>query len=188
MKIYTGTGDEGKSSLFSGERVMKNSPRLDACGEVDELNTLIGALVSVIPDAEDGLIAQLQGIQSHLFRIGALLATSPDSPFMEELERITEEHVQGLEEQIDALEATLSPLSGFLLPGGHMSASWAHMARAVCRRAERRVVSVLADAPAPGSSLLKWPLAYINRLSDFLFVLARHCNRSHGKPDVPWKR
>jgi cob(I)alamin adenosyltransferase len=188
MKIYTGTGDEGRSGLFSGERVMKNSPRLEACGDLDELNALMGALASVIPDGEAGFTDRLHRIQGQLLNIGALVATSPDSPFLEELDKITEAHVSDLEAQIDKMEAALSPLTGFILPGGHTSASWAHIARTVCRRAERRIVGILSADRASGSSVLKWPLAYINRLSDFLFVLARHCNRFHGKPDVPWKR
>jgi cob(I)alamin adenosyltransferase len=188
MTIYTGTGDEGKSGLFSGERVMKDSPRLEACGDLDELNALIGALASVIPDAASEFTERLHRIQGQLLTIGALVATSPDSPFLAELDQISEAHVRELETQIDAMEAALPPLSGFILPGGHASASWAHMARTVCRRAERRMVAILPADLTSGSMPFKWPLAYINRLSDFLFVLARHCNRFHGKPDIPWKR
>lgn len=187
MRIYTGIGDVGKTSLFSGERVTKSHPAVEAYGGLDELNAIIGALISVLPKTEESLTGDLLRIQANLFRAGAWLATSPDSPATADLEQITPDHIRQLEGAIDKMEETLPTLSGFILPGGHAAACWAHIARTVCRRVERKVVGLFADTPAPISSPLQHLLIYVNRLSDYLFVLARFCNRMFGVADIPWR-
>ena len=140
MKIYTGTGDRGKTSLFSGERMDKSDPRIDAYGDVDELNSIIGALASTLPphDASEPLKIQLTQIQSDLLNAGAWLATSADSPHTTQLTPIPTERIREMEGQIDAMQAELPELKSFILPGGHTAAAWAHVARTVCRRAERK--------------------------------------------------
>lgn len=188
MKIYTGTGDEGKTSLFSGERVEKSNPRLEAYGGLDELNAILGALVSALPRSEEALLEELLRIQGDLFQVGAWLATMPDSPATTVLDEITPEQITRLEAAIDHMEAVLPPLSGFILPGGHMAASWAHIARTVCRRVERKIVGLFEDDPGEIPIPLQRMLVYINRLSDYLFVLARFCNRIFGVADIPWSK
>jgi len=186
MKIYTGTGDHGKTSLFSGERISKGNPRIDAYGDVDELNSVLGALAATAPDDPPAICKEIEEIQSMLFRLGAWLATLPESPTMDVLEEIPEEEWKALETAIDRMEADLPPLNGFILPGGHVSAAWAHVARTVCRRAERKIV-LLADTMGDPNPLQP-VLVYMNRLSDYLFVLARYCNFLTGVADVPWKK
>jgi cob(I)alamin adenosyltransferase len=178
MKIYTGGGDRGKTSLFSGERVNKSDLRVEAYGDVDELNSLLGTLSG-----------EIQRIQSDLLHIGAWLAVTPGSPASQELQDISREQTKGLEATIDRLEEELPALKDFLLPGGHVSAAWAHVARAVCRRAERHVVRLLAGTAEDETSLqLRGVVTYLNRLSDYLFVLARYCNKIQGQPDTIWKK
>jgi cob(I)alamin adenosyltransferase len=189
MRIYTGTGDVGKTSLFSGERVTKRHPAVEAYGELDELNAIIGALISVLPTTEETLTGDLLRIQANLLQAGAWLATSLDSPMTADLEQITPDHIRQLEGAIDKMEETLPPLSAFILPGGHATACWAHIARTVCRRVERKVVGLFIDdnpaqIPVPQQHLM----VYINRLSDYLFVLARFCNRIFGVADIPWRK
>jgi cob(I)alamin adenosyltransferase len=189
MKIYTGGGDRGKTSLFSGERVNKSDLRVEAYGDVDELNSLLGALLAFLPSGEATLSGEIQRIQSDLLHVGAWLAVTPGSPASSELQSITQEHSKGLETAIDRLEQELPALKDFLLPGGHVSAAWAHVARAVCRRAERHVVRLLAGTDEEEASLqLRGVIMYLNRLSDYLFVLARYCNKIQGQPDTLWKK
>jgi cob(I)alamin adenosyltransferase len=189
MRIYTGTGDVGKTSLFSGERVKKNNPAVEAYGELDELNAIIGALISVLPATEETLSGDLFRIQANLLRAGAWLATSPDSPVTADLQQITPDHVRQLEVAIDKMEETLPLLSEFILPGGHPAACWAHIARTVCRRVERKVVGLfIDDNPAQIPVPLQHLMVYVNRLSDYLFVLARFCNRIFGVADIPWRK
>jgi cob(I)alamin adenosyltransferase len=189
MKIYTGGGDRGKTSLFSGERVNKSDLRVEAYGDVDELNSLLGALVAFLPSGESVLAEELYRIQSDLLRVGAWLAVTPGSPASRELPGITQEHSKGLEAAIDRLEEELPTLKDFLLPGGDVSAAWAHVARAVCRRAERHVVRLLSGNDEEESSLqLQGVITYLNRLSDYLFVLARYCNKVQGQKDTIWKK
>jgi len=185
MKIYTGTGDQGKTSLFSGERISKGNERIDAYGDVDELNSTLGALAAAVPEDHRAIRNEIERIQSTLFQVGAWLATSPESSSSELLTQIQEQEWKALEAAIDRMEKKLPPLRGFILPGGHMAAAWAHVARTVCRRAERKIV-VLADAMTE-TDPLQPVLIYINRLSDYLFVLARYCNFLMGVVDVPWK-
>ncbi|MDP7110477.1 MAG: cob(I)yrinic acid a,c-diamide adenosyltransferase [Myxococcota bacterium] len=183
MKLYTGGGDGGQTSLFSGERVGKDHPLVDAYGEVDELSSVLGAVAAALPSDHDDLVDEIRERQSELSTLGALLATSPDSPQLERLPRIDATHCRGLEAAIDRMDEALPELRGFLLPGGHLSAAMAHVARTVCRRAERRVIAALPVGEQPPVHL-RQPLIYLNRLSDYLFALARHCNQRLGIEDV----
>ena len=189
MKIYTGTGDRGKTGLFSGERVSKANVRIEAYGDLDELNSIIGALITTLPSDSDDLISDLQQIQADIFMISAWLATTANSPVIDSLEKIKEKQIDFLEKAIDRLVNNLPDLKNFILPGGHISAAWAHVARSVCRRTERHTVLVLEESDDnEETEQLQKALIYLNRLSDYLFVLARECNRLHGLSDIPWKK
>lgn len=189
MKIYTGSGDRGKTGLFSGERVPKDNERIEAYGDVDELNSVIGALIAALPRKSEKLRPELENIQSDLFHIGAWLATTPGAPAAAALKPIDPDGAERLERRIDRIEETLTPLTGFILPGGSPGAAWAHIARTVCRRAERRVARLSGDmAPAESAAQLNRALVYLNRLSDYFFVLARHINRRQNIEDASWKR
>lgn len=178
MKIYTKTGDRGDTGLFGGPRVRKDDPRIEAYGTVDELNAVLGlARCEPLDEPLDSLLAS---IQNELFELGAELAT-PD-PQRLGTHTIAAAHIARLEAAIDQYEARLEPLKAFILPGGTRSAALLHLARTVCRRAERRLVT-LADREAISADLM----IYLNRLSDLLFVLARLANRAAGLADVPWK-
>ena len=179
MKIYTKTGDRGDTGLFGGPRVRKDDPRIEAYGTVDELNAVLG-LVRCEP-LEAPLDALLASIQRELFDLGAELAT-PD-PQRLGTHTIAAPHIARLEAAVDQHEAHLEPLKVFILPGGTRAAALLHLARTVCRRAERRLVT-LADREAISADLI----IYLNRLSDLLFVLARSANRSAGLADVPWTK
>ncbi len=189
MKIYTGSGDRGKTSLLSGERVSKSDLRVEAYGDVDELNSFLGGLVAALPPTEAELAEEIRQIQSVLLHIGARLAVTPGATVSADLEEITEQRSKGLEGAIDRIDESLPNLKDFLLPGGHISAAWAHLARTVCRRAERHVVRLAATQAAIGDSeQLRNVIVYLNRLSDYLFVVARLCNKIHGLPDTLWKK
>ena len=197
MKVYTGGGDKGKTSLFSGERVAKSHERVDAYGDIDELSSFLGALAASIPDSgsESGqkIIEELYQIQSDLLGVGAILATTPDSSSFESLTKISEEKSKALENAIDRMDAELPPLKTFILPGGHIASAWAHIARTICRRAERRMIGLFQESDTAASSVtvpehVPNVLVYINRLSDYLFILARYCNHIVGAEDVPWKK
>ncbi len=187
MKIYTGTGDRGKTGLFSGERVSKDSARIEAYGTVDELNSVLGALRAALPVRQPETPAELHAIQGDLFRIGAWLATTPGSSAAAALEMFDPQRIAALERAIDRIDASLPPLAGFILPGGGIGAGWAHLARTVCRRAERRVVGIAGGETNPETAALKQALVYLNRLSDYLFVLARHLNQLEGIQETPWR-
>jgi cob(I)alamin adenosyltransferase len=189
MTIYTGTGDRGKTSLFSGERVAKSDRRIEAYGEVDELNSLLGALAAGLAEVSSDLVGRLQEIQADLFQLSAILAVTPDSPAMDSLQKITDSQIASLEQAIDQLDGQLPNLSGFILPGGHPTAAWAHICRTVCRRAERKLTRI-SDEYVQGKAARQFQLAlvYLNRLSDYLFVLARHCNHIQGVSDTLWKQ
>ncbi len=180
MKIYTRTGDGGETALFDGTRVSKADPRVDAYGHVDELNALIGqARAAGIPrDLDD----ELDRIQQDLFAVGAMLA-DPSSRIAARVTRarLSASDVERLEQWIDAAEAELPPLRRFVVPGGTAGASALHLARTVCRRAERHIVSLGPDA-VPAETI-----TYVNRLSDLLFVLARLANRRANVPDREWE-
>lgn len=187
MKVYTRTGDAGKTSLFSGERLEKSDVRIDAYGDIDELNAVMGAVIASLPSAggAEEVRAQLVQIQSDLFLAGAWLATTAQSPSAERLDPFDQTAIQGLEDQIDAMEAGLDDLKSFILPGGHPAAAWSHVARTICRRAERKAVSLVKQqGMAKGGENV---LPYLNRLSDYCFVLARHCNQMAGVADVVWQ-
>ena len=187
MKIYTGTGDKGKTSLFSGERLVKSDPRIDAYGDLDELNSIIGALAAHLSDQE-ALVVELKQIQSNLFQAGAWLATNPESVLIESLEKMSAEQVAFLEKSINRLEKEMPVLKGFILPGGHITAAWAHVARTVCRRCERKVAPIIHEArKSKAGEQYQHLFVFLNRLSDYLFVLARYCNHIHGVSDKLWK-
>ena len=173
MKIYTRTGDSGETSLFGGSRVAKDDPRIEAYGTIDELNSAIGVARATWPLSP--IDRQLDAIQSDLFDVGAHLAAPGNDRFA----GVEPRRIEELERAIDAMESELQPLTNFIIPGGSVAAAQLHVARTVCRRAERRVVA-LEDNPAT--------VAYLNRLSDYLFVAARYANRGHGVPDTPWLR
>lgn len=189
MVIYTGTGDRGKTSLFSGERVTKHDRRIEAYGDVDELNSLLGALVAGLAAKNPDLTDRLQQIQADLFQLSSLLAITPDSPAIDSLKEISASQISAMEQSIDQLDGQLPNLSGFILPGGHPTAAWAHICRTVCRRAERKATR-LSDEYVAGKAAQQFHLAlvYLNRLSDFLFVLARYCNHIQGVSDTLWKQ
>jgi len=181
MKIYTKTGDEGQTGLFGGPRVRKDDLRIETYGTVDELNAVLGlARTESLPL---DMLDLLGRIQSQLFDVGAELAT-PD-PAAHGLVGVDQASIQRLEDEIDRYEADLAPLKMFILPGGTRGAALLHLARTVCRRAERRLVTLQAESAAPISGLL---VIYLNRLSDLLFVLARAANADAGQADVPWSK
>jgi cob(I)alamin adenosyltransferase len=175
VKIYTRTGDQGETSLFGGTRVPKNDARIEAYGTVDELNSFLGvARASSIPSEIDRV---LQQVQTDLFEIGAHLASPGTSRFP----GVDSQRIVELESAIDAMEHELAPLTTFILPAGALAAGQLHVARTVCRRAERCVVALQDDSTATQSTI-----AYLNRLSDYLFVAARFANLRAGVSDVPW--
>lgn len=179
MKIYTRTGDTGQTGLLGGGRVSKHSLRIEAYGTVDELNAMLGMVRAEKPPARIDQI--VEHVQNELFVVGAALATpSPEGAHYGALE---DHHILRLEEMIDLCEADLAPLRQFVLPGGSPAAAALHVARAVCRRAERRVV----ELTAAGENVSPKIVVYLNRLSDLLFVLARAANAHDGIADVAWK-
>ena len=181
-RIYTRTGDDGTTGLVDGSRIAKNDPRMAAIGDVDELNSALGIAICEIGD--DALAQELRIVQNDLFDLGADLATpaEPDDDFSpsEMVLRIVPEQVERLEEKIDSATAKLDPLTSFILPGGSKSAAAVHLVRAIARRAERTCVAAGRDMPINPQAL-----AYINRLSDYLFVLGRALNNG-GKDDILW--
>lgn len=181
MKIYTKTGDQGDTGLFGGPRVAKNDARIEAYGTVDELNSVLG--VARAADLPSGIDKLIERIQNELFSLGAQLAT-PD-PAAHQTALVGPTQISALETAIDQYEAGLEPLKQFILPGGTTAAAHLHLARTVCRRAERRLVTLVQTSPQPIAGDL---VIYLNRLSDLLFVLARAANRASGTPDVPWRK
>lgn len=182
-KIYTRTGDAGTTGLGTGERVSKSSPRIAAYGTVDETNAAVGLVRMHLDDRSVTLDDMLNRVQNDLFDLGADLCVpeGPDKPEFEPL-RITSAQVDRLEAEIDELNGDLEPLTSFVLPGGSPAAAFLHLARTVCRRAERKMVELAADPDEPVSEPA---MKYINRLSDFLFVAGRHVN-DNGRDDVLW--
>ncbi len=187
MKLYTGGGDAGNTSLFSGERVAKADPRVDAYGALDELNAALGLVGAALPADQAELLAEIRAVQSDLLTVGSLLATSAESPQLAKLVPIGDDDIRRLEASIDRITDVVPPLGGFILPGGHPAAAAAHLARTVCRRMERRVNLAYAD-PRTGEfpEHLRGARVFINRLSDYLFSLARYCNHVTGTADVLW--
>lgn len=179
MGIYTKTGDCGQTSLASGERVAKNSARLEAYGELDELNAAIGLALSGFAPELDADKELLTAVQKDIFTISSWLACTPQSPLLERLPKLSQNAVTDLENAIDRLETATGPLRKFILPGGSESAARLHLARTICRRAERRTVTV--EEQSAEFALI---CAFVNRLSDYLFALARFANYAAGMPDT----
>jgi cob(I)alamin adenosyltransferase len=179
VKIYTKTGDSGDTSLFDQTRVSKADARVDAYGEVDELNACLGAARAEGLDAD--LTGEIEAIQKELFAIGARLA-DPRSRIAERVTKVAvaDASVERLEQTIDRLEAEMPPLRRFILPGGSKPGAWLHLGRTICRRAERRAVGLGPGAVDP------IVVVYLNRLSDLLFVMARAVNHRSGVPEIEW--
>lgn len=177
MKIYTKTGDAGSTGLIGGRRVAKNSLRISAIGEIDELNALVGVSRTSIDDEK--LEWMMDNVQAWLFEVGAELA----SPGEEKFQTIGSEEIEDLETSIDDQTAALPELKNFILPGGTSAAAYLHLARSVCRRAERTLLDLNDEEPVRGE--LK---VFLNRLADWLFIAARTANRVRNVDDVNWKR
>lgn len=197
-KIYTRTGDKGTTSLFGGQRVAKNSPRVEAYGTIDELNSVLGLAIAQIQNSIRQMADKIQNdnlklqnqlieIQKDLFEIGAYLATPRDTTIdkgkkiRKELTGYLSQRVKKMEKTIDDLTLELAPMKTFILPGGGINGSFLHLARAISRRAERRVVA-LANQEEVEESLL----IYLNRLSDLLFTMARFVNKKEDKEEIKW--
>ncbi len=177
FKIYTKTGDAGETALFGGRRLPKSDLRIEAYGTVDELNSYIGLVRDCSEDA--GLRKLLKNVQERLFSLGTALATDPAKNTKPP--DIHTADIEVLEKEIDVMEAGLPPLKNFILPGGHTTVSFCHIARCICRRAERLVVAL--NLAQPVDPIL---IKYLNRLSDFLFVLARHFSQKLGAEEIIW--
>ncbi len=177
FKIYTKTGDKGETSLFGGKRLPKNDDRIDAYGTIDELNSFIGWLRDSV-EKED-LKNNLKEIQDRLFTIGSNLASDPSKNMI--TPDVIEADVEFLEQQIDAMEEELTPLKHFVLPGGHSSVSICHVCRTICRRAERCIISL-----SQSEKVEEIIIRYVNRLSDYFFVLGRKISQDVGAEEVKW--
>lgn len=180
FRIYTKTGDDGTTGLFGGTRVHKDDLRIEAYGTVDELNAILG--IALTCDMPENAREELTQISSTLFTLGADLATPLDPPPSYAIPRMTVDHVNNLERWIDAHDEVLEQLKAFILPGGTPAAAYLHLARTVCRRAERCTVA-LARRDDIGDHVV----TYLNRLSDYLFTAARAVNHAAGVQDVPWR-
>lgn len=181
--LYTGTGDMGTTSLVGGGRVKKNSVRLEAYGTVDELSSALGVVA-----ADPGCVAEVKGqvleVQNELFNVGGYLATECDTTdTAPRCASLTEEKIARLEGWIDALDEQTPKVNAFVLPGGCMEASKCHMARVVCRRAERRILDLTDESPVDPAVI-----KYINRLSDYLFIAARYFNFIQGEKEIIWRK
>jgi cob(I)alamin adenosyltransferase len=195
MKIYTRTGDQGQTSLFGGERVSKTHGRVDAYGTLDELNSALGLCHSLCSSlaGHEKEAAWLEGAQRNLFALGSWLASREASERVAKGEeafpgakasrtQLSDAEVKALEQDIDGWEAALPPMKTFILPGGSLTGAHAHLARTICRRAERQVIA-LAES---GETVPGIAIQYLNRLADALFVFARHLNRRAGVAETPW--
>jgi cob(I)alamin adenosyltransferase len=178
-KIYTRRGDDGTTGLFGGPRVHKHDLRVSAYGDVDELNSALGVAREELPEGD--LRALLDSLQSELFTLGAQLATPDAEAAPKEVPRIGTQHVERLEKEIDRLTEELPPMKNFILPGGSRAGAALHLCRTVCRRAEREAVELSECAQVPPEVL-----AYLNRLSDLLFVMARAVNHRAGAAEPEW--
>lgn len=182
MKIYTKTGDQGQTSLVGGQRVSKCCARLESYGTIDELNSFVGLLLTFCNEPADRTF--LLSVQNALFVVGGYLATDNSQREVREGNIVTEEMIASAEQEIDRLQAILPPLRLFILPGGTRAASCAHVCRTVCRRAEREILRLAETGATVDSEVL----SYVNRLSDYFFVLARKLNCDAGEEDVIWQR
>ena len=180
FKIYTKTGDKGQTSLIGGTRVPKFHPRIEAYGTVDELNSYIGLIrdQQIAPHFKDVLLE----IQDRLFTAESLIAQDPEAKIQVSLPQLADADVTLLEREIDAMNEVLPELRNFILPGGHPVVSYCHIARCVCRRAERLAIRLAQSQTVP-----EMVIVYLNRLSDFLFVLARRLGKDLGAQEIPWK-
>lgn len=181
FKIYTKTGDKGATSLIGGVRVPKNHIRIESYGTVDELNSYLGMVNDIGADEE--ISEWLREIQDRLFTLGAVLATNPDKEVKMKLPDLHDSDVTWLEEKIDEMNEALPEMRSFIIPGGNLGASTCHVARCVCRRAERLCVGMQQE----GEVIPEIVITYLNRLSDFLFVLARYITLIHGDEELPWR-
>lgn len=179
MKLYTGFGDQGKTSLWGGEVVLKNDPRVTAYGTLDELNSIVGLIRSINDVAEIDVV--LQNRQNEIFNLSSEIAASSNKQEVNLPDKISSEQIQALESEMDIWIKQLPLLKKFILPGGGKSAAYAHFARTICRRAEREMVTF-----AQNGKLRDICLIYINRLSDWLFVLGRYLNHIHNIDDLAW--
>ena len=179
MKIYTKSGDKGKTSLFSGKRVEKYNLSIQAYGTIDELNSWIGLIKDVLPQSTD---LDFVEIQETLFTLGSYLATGGDEKMIDKLPVLSDSPISSLEEAIDEFQSDLPEMKNFILPGGHVNSSYCHVARCVCRRAERLVVELSESIHIDPIIVM-----YLNRLSDFLFVLSRKVLHDENIDDIPWK-
>jgi cob(I)alamin adenosyltransferase len=181
MKIYTKAGDQGKTSLIGGTRVPKSHIRIESYGTVDELNSFIGLLSDLVSDVK--IKTDLKEIQDRLFTVGSSLACDPEKESALRIPDLKEEDVIGLELSMDKMNELLAPMKSFIIPGGHQAISTAHIARCVCRRAERLCVHMQEEDLFVETLVIK----YLNRLSDYLFTLARYIGHLNGVEDLPWK-
>lgn len=178
MKVYTKKGDKGETSLIGGIRVSKTHQRIEAYGTIDELNSFIGLIRdSSINKGKDEVLTD---IQNKLFTVGSELASAPESKM--KIPHVEDADIELLEREIDEMDSSLEPLKNFILPGGDMTASYCHVSRCVCRRAERRVIELSAE-----NEVDEKIIRYLNRLSDYLFVLARYYTHLHGGDETLWK-
>ena len=181
MKIYTKAGDQGKTSLIGGTRVPKSHIRIESYGTVDELNSFIGLLSDLVEDTK--IKTDLKEIQDRLFTVGSSLACDPEKESALKIPDLKEEDITGLELAMDQMNEVLAPMKSFIIPGGHQAISTAHIARCVCRRAERWCVNMQEEDLFVETLVIK----YLNRLSDYLFTLARYIGHLNGVADLPWK-
>ena len=180
VKIYTKTGDAGLTGLYGGERVPKDSPRIETCGAIDELNSWLSFSRDLLPEA--GWADSIAGIQKDLFTLGADVATPEKSKTSARAPRIGPHHVKAIETLIDAAETALPPQDRFYLPGGCPASNAVEIARGVCRRAERRLWTLAHNEPVNREAAV-----YLNRLADYLYVLARLINKRQGVREIPWE-
>jgi cob(I)alamin adenosyltransferase len=180
-RVYTRTGDKGETSLVGGKRVPKDSPRIDAYGTIDELNSIIG-LARVFNEAHQFLDQVLCKIQDELFDLGSELATPPEF-FQEGMFRVSQTEIKSIEKLIDKCQENLQPLESFILPGGGRIGAYLHQCRTVCRRAEREILRLSRE-----ETISEWPLKYVNRLSDLFFVLSRWISKESGEREYLWQR
>ena len=185
MHIYTRHGDDGRTLLLAGPRVWKDDPRVRVGGSVDELCSWLGVVAAHAPPERPELAAQMRQVQGELFAVGAVAQVDGRLDRQPAIRPIGTKECGRLERWIDALEADLPPVEGFLVPGGCPAAAFTQVARAVCRRTERDLVSLARNADADGAAVLTDAVAYLNRLADFLFVLARFCNRIANVEECP---
>lgn len=181
FKIYTKTGDKGGTSLIGGVRVPKSHLRIESYGTIDELNSFIGMVGDMA--ANEAIVAELREIQDRLFTIGSELATAPDKQVKMKLPDLHEADITWLEERIDKMNEVLPEMRSFIIPGGNLASSTCHVARCVCRRAERICVSMTEH----NEHVPELILPYLNRLSDYLFVLCRYIGHINNAPELPWR-